>query len=89
MAQVVVVAEQVWASLAGRQHALLSAVFLGRSVVDLTLHLYSARQKITLVSIMRVTLENDAARALWYYAHSVSLAAGRPIKYEVPMAVLG
>jgi predicted house-cleaning NTP pyrophosphatase (Maf/HAM1 superfamily) len=41
MAQVVAMAEKVWASLAGRQHALLSAVVLGRSVVDLTLRLYS------------------------------------------------
>ena len=50
MAQVVVVAEQVWVSLAGHQHALLSAVVLGRSVVDLTLHLYSAQQKSHLLS---------------------------------------
>jgi len=38
---------------------------------------------------MRVTLEIEAARALWCYAYSVGLVAGRHIKYEVPMAVLG
>ena len=63
MAQVVVVAEEVWASLAGHRHASFSAVVVGRSVVDLTLRLYSAQKKITTCSLMRVTLKNEAASA--------------------------
>ena len=88
MVRVVVVAEQVWASLAGRQHAFLSAVVLDRSVVDLTLHLYSAQQIITAAS-NEVNLRKRGRACPVVLRLQCGLAAGRPIKYEVPYGRIG
>lgn len=74
----VVEAEQVWASLAGRQHVLLWAVVLDQSVVDLTLHLYSAQLIITHAS-NEVNLRKRGRACPVVLRLQCGLAAGRPV----------